>query len=97
MQSSPRMLIVFTFGIALVVGVIALAAFDTWWVLAAALVAHAIGTAVVLGVIGGALRQQEKPDPVTEAAEAEGEVPGGAEEVRPEPQDGPAFGIPERR
>jgi membrane protein implicated in regulation of membrane protease activity len=97
MRSTPRMLLVMGLATAVVVGVIGLAAFDTWWVLVAALVAHAIGTVVVVGFIGGALSQTDKPDAVTEAAQAEGATDDGAAEVRPEPDEGPVFGIPERR
>jgi membrane protein implicated in regulation of membrane protease activity len=67
MRSGNRLLILFTFAVALVVGAIISLAVGSWWVLAAAVAVHLIATALVLGVIGSRLRQADKPDPVTEA------------------------------
>ena len=64
---SPRMLVLFTFVTALVVGGIAALALETWWVIAIPLALHAIGTVVVLGGVSSAIAQGDKPDPVTEA------------------------------
>jgi hypothetical protein len=73
MSSGTRLLVVFTFGVALVVGAIVALAVGSWWVLAGALAVHLIGTGLVLGVIGSRLREADKPDPVTEARVAEEE------------------------
>jgi uncharacterized membrane protein len=67
MRSGNRLLILFTFAVALVVGAVISLAVGSWWVLAAAVAVHLIGTAVVLGVIGSRLQEEDKPDPVTEA------------------------------
>jgi hypothetical protein len=50
-----------------------------WWFLIAAIALHAVGKVLVLGAIGNRLRQQDKPDPVTEARMEE----------RPGPEDRP--------
>jgi hypothetical protein len=71
MRSGNRLLIVFTFGVAVVVGAVVSLAVGSWWVLAAAIVVHLIGTGLVLGVINSRLREEDKPDPVTEARMAE--------------------------
>jgi hypothetical protein len=71
MRSGNRLLIVFTFGVAVVVGAVVSLAVGSWWVLAAAIVVHLIGTGLVLGVISSRLREEDKPDPVTEARMAE--------------------------
>jgi membrane protein implicated in regulation of membrane protease activity len=51
----------------LVVAAIAVLAFQTWWALAIALAAHAIGTIVVVGYALKRASQTDKPGPVTEA------------------------------
>ena len=67
-MSAPRLMLVLTGSVALVVGAIALLAFDTWLVLAIALVAHALGTIVVVVFgLGRASQTGDKPDPVSEA------------------------------
>jgi membrane protein implicated in regulation of membrane protease activity len=72
---SPRMLVLFTFITALVVGGIAALALDTWWVLLIALVLHAVGTTIVLSGVYKRIEQEDKPDPVTEARlEEEGKL-----------------------
>jgi membrane protein implicated in regulation of membrane protease activity len=56
----------------LVVAAIALLAFGTWWALAIALAAHALGTLVVVGYAFRRAAQTEgKPDPVAEARHEE--------------------------
>jgi membrane protein implicated in regulation of membrane protease activity len=58
----------------LVVAAIALLAFDSWWALAIALAAHAVGTLVVVGyALRRATQTGGKPDPVTEARREEDE------------------------
>ena len=70
MSSGTRLLLIFTFATALMVGVIAALATGSWWLLAVALLIHAcVSTAVLIGT-GRALSQEDKPDPVTEAHEA---------------------------
>ena len=67
MFSGTRLLIGFTLAVAIVVGAVISLATGSWWFLALAVGIHALGTVVVLSTIGSRLRQQEKPDPVTEA------------------------------
>jgi membrane protein implicated in regulation of membrane protease activity len=65
---TPRLMIVVSGAVALVVGAIALLALKTWIVLAVVLAVHAIGTIVVVGfALGRANQTGDKPDPVTEA------------------------------
>ena len=64
---SPRMLILFTFVTALVVGSIAALALETWWVIIIPLLFHAIGSVVVTAGVFKRVEQGDKPDPVTEA------------------------------
>jgi membrane protein implicated in regulation of membrane protease activity len=53
---------------AIVVGAIGVLAFQTWWVLIVAVLAHAIASVFVLGYVGKTLNENtDKPDPVTEA------------------------------
>lgn len=65
--SSPRLLIVFTFATALVVGVVVSLVTGSWWVLGVAIVVHAIASILVISAIGERLSQQDKPDPTEEA------------------------------
>ena len=67
MSSGTRILVGFTFGVAVVVGGVVSLGTCSWWFLILAIALHATGTAVVLGTIGRRLREQEKPDPITEA------------------------------
>ena len=67
MTSGTRLLISFTLAVAIVVGAIISLATGSWWFLILAVGAHAIGTFIVMATIGTRLRQQDKPDPVTEA------------------------------
>jgi membrane protein implicated in regulation of membrane protease activity len=64
---SPRMLVLFTFVTALVVGAIAALAIGKWWVILIPLVLHAVGTTIVVSGVFKRLEQGDKPDPVTEA------------------------------
>jgi membrane protein implicated in regulation of membrane protease activity len=66
-ESGSKLLIGFTFGTAIVVGVVVSLATGSWWFLALALAIHALGTFIVMRGISKRLEQQEKPDPTTEA------------------------------
>ena len=77
MTGNPRLLVIFTFATFLVLGGVVSLATDEWWWLILAVALHAIGTGVTLGVLGKALGQQDKPDPVEEAALEEREQEGG--------------------
>jgi hypothetical protein len=66
-QGSPRLLVIFTAATALVVGMIAALATDNWIFLPVAIAIHAIGTVLVLMAIAPRLKDEDKPDPVTEA------------------------------
>ena len=67
MSSSPRLLVIFTGATAIVVGLIAALATDSWIFLPIAIAVHALGTAFVLMAIAPRLKDEDKPDPVTEA------------------------------
>lgn len=71
MNSGTRLLVGFTFATAVVVGAIVTLATGNWWFLILALGAHLFATIGVMLSIGSRLRQQDKPDPVTEARLAE--------------------------
>jgi len=71
MTSGTRLLIGFTLGVMIVVGAIVSLATGSWWFLILAIGMHAIATVIVLTTIGSRLREQDKPDPVTEARLAE--------------------------
>lgn len=76
-MGTPRLMIVLFGALALVVGGIAALALGSWWILAGAVLLHALGSAVVIGY--AALRAGEgydKPDPVTEARLEEEEARG---------------------
>jgi hypothetical protein len=70
-SSGTRLLIGFTLATALVVGAVVSLATGDWWFLLLALGAHLLGTVAVLASVGSRLRQQDKPDAVTEARLAE--------------------------
>lgn len=67
MSSGTRLLIGFTLAAAIVVGAVISLATGSWWFLILALGVHAIGTITVMVVLWHRLREQDKPDPVTEA------------------------------
>ena len=67
MDSSPRLLVIFTAATAVVAGLIAALATDNWIFLPLAVAIHAVGTVAVLFAIGQRLEDRDKPDPVTEA------------------------------
>ncbi|HEX6459493.1 MAG TPA: hypothetical protein VF032_11300 [Thermoleophilaceae bacterium] len=71
MTSGTRLLIGFTLAAAVVVGAIISLATGSWWFLILAIAVHGIATFAVMASIGNRLRQQDKPDPVTEARRLE--------------------------
>ncbi len=66
-MAAPRLLIVFTLAVLGVVLVVAALAGGSWWLLAVAVLALAIGTVVAVAYFGKTLAQGDKPDPVTAA------------------------------
>ncbi len=61
------MLVIFSGATVAVVGVIAALATDNWIFLPIAIAVHAIGSVLVLMAIAPRLKDEDKPDPVTEA------------------------------
>jgi membrane protein implicated in regulation of membrane protease activity len=62
------MMIVIFGALALMVGVIASLALNSWWILVAAMLVHGLASTVVIGfALKQADRSRDKPDPVTEA------------------------------
>lgn len=78
MSGNPRMLVLMTFGTALVVGGIAALATGSIWALLIALALHLVGTVIVLSGVFKRLDQGDKPDPVTEARLEDPGAPGGS-------------------
>jgi membrane protein implicated in regulation of membrane protease activity len=67
-MGNPRLMMVIAGAAGLVVAAIALLAFGTWWALAIALGAHALGTLIVVGYALGRVNQSgDEPDSVEEA------------------------------
>jgi membrane protein implicated in regulation of membrane protease activity len=67
-MATPRLMIVVAGAAALVIAAIAVLAFGTWWALAIALAAHALGTLIVVGyALQRANQDDGKPDPMAEA------------------------------
>jgi membrane protein implicated in regulation of membrane protease activity len=93
-SSSPRLLVIFTLALAVVVGAVAALALGSWWVLIAVLAIHFVASALVVGVILRRTGQSSKPDPVTEARlEEEQEAAGGDGKPRGERDEDRVFGI----
>ena len=67
MRTPPRLLLIFSGAVLLVVGAVAALATGEWWLLPLALVIHLVVAALTLSPVGKALNQGEKPDPVTDA------------------------------
>ncbi len=67
MTGSPRLLVIFTGATLLVAGLVAALATDNWVFLPVAIGVHALATVVVLMAIVPRLKDEDKPDPVTEA------------------------------
>ena len=89
-RSTPWLLIVVTFAVALVAGAILATATGNWLLLAPPLVRHFLGFWLVVGATGRALAQTDKPDPVTEAKQDEEARPSeGGESKGERPEDKP--------
>ena len=88
MRTPPRMLVIFTAATALVIGAVVALVIGSWWILPLAMLVHVLATLLVLGVLGKALTQYDKPDPNVEARE-EMEGEGSGEPGR----DGPRMAI----
>ena len=65
------MLILFTLGVVVVVGVVAGLALGTWWVLVVALLVHATVTLALMRAIFKRTEETGKPDPLDEARQDE--------------------------
>ena len=76
---SSRLLIIFTGLVAVMVGVIASLALESWWLLPVALLAHLLVSFLAITLIGKRLNEGDKPDPVTEAREEEEARQGAGE------------------
>ena len=64
MDSNPRLLVVFTAAVALVVGLIAALMTDNWIFLLVAIAVHALGTVIVMQSIGKRIADDPEPDPI---------------------------------
>jgi membrane protein implicated in regulation of membrane protease activity len=82
-MGNPRMLTAMTAGAALVIGAVLALATNSWWLLPAALLVHAIASTVVFRFIAGRIAQGDKPDPVTEAHLDDGEKPAAGATPHP--------------
>jgi hypothetical protein len=69
--AANRLIIAITFGSLLVVGAIVALATGSWWAVVVAALVHAIGTFVVLTMLGSAVRQTEHASPTATALLAE--------------------------
>ena len=82
-MGTPKLMIVIFGALALMVGVVASLALDSWWILVAVLAVHFLASAVVVAYT---LRQADKtggkPDPVTEARIEEEGTPAERERMR---------------
>jgi hypothetical protein len=74
-MGNPRMLVVFTFGTMVVLGVVVSLATNNWLFLPLAVGAHLLVSAGVLAVTFKATESGDKPDPVTEAHMDAGDIP----------------------
>jgi membrane protein implicated in regulation of membrane protease activity len=88
-MAAPRLMILIFGALALVVGVVASLALDSWWILVGVMAVHLLGSGAVIGYAFMAAGQEEdKPDPVTQARlEEESEHP---------PADEPPMHLPGR-
>jgi hypothetical protein len=69
------MLVAYTLGVALVVGVVISLVTNSWWFLLIAIAAHFAASAFFLVFTFRAIEQGDKPDPVTEAHIEAGDEP----------------------
>ena len=88
---TPRLMVVFTLATAGVVLIIAALAFEEWWLLPIALLAHATGAAITVASTRRAIEQGGKPDPVTEAR-VEEEAKASDDEDEPQAAADPGKG-----
>ena len=88
---SPRMLVAFTVATAATVALVAVLATETWWALPIVLAGHIAALVLVMRPVYGAMSQQDKPDPMTEARlEEEGRGPTGEHPPEPDGDAGPS-------
>jgi membrane protein implicated in regulation of membrane protease activity len=66
-MGNPRLLVAYTFGVALVLGAVLALATGSWWALLIAVAAHVAASVFFLVYTFRRLEQGDKPDPVTEA------------------------------
>jgi membrane protein implicated in regulation of membrane protease activity len=67
-MGTPKLMILIFGALALMVGVIASLALESWWILVVVMVVHGLLSAVVVGYsLRRASETGDKPDPVTEA------------------------------
>jgi hypothetical protein len=74
-MGNPKLLVAYTFGVALVLGAVVTLATGSWWALVIALGAHLAASAFFLVYTFQRLEQGDKPDPVTEAHIEAGDRP----------------------
>ena len=93
-MATPRLLVLFTFAMAVVIGAIAALALGSWWILAVVVAVHLTVSALVVGAILRSTGQASKPDPVTEARlEEEAAHSNGAREPRRRRDEERVFGF----
>ena len=66
-MGNPRLLVAYTFGVALVIGAVVALATGSWWALLIAVAVHLCASAFFLVYTFRSLEEGDKPDPVTEA------------------------------
>lgn len=93
MTGTPRLLVLFTLAVVIVVLAIASLATGSWWLLLIALPALAIGMALALKATGRALGQGDKPDPTTAARLDEGKERGRGPDGGDDGDDEPRMAI----
>jgi membrane protein implicated in regulation of membrane protease activity len=76
-MGNPKMLVVFTLGAAILVGVVASLATNNWLLLVFAVAIHAIVSVIVLGFTFKRIEEGDKPDPVTAAHMEAGDADRG--------------------
>ncbi len=64
MAGNPRLLVMFTAAVALVVGVVAGLMTDNWIYLPIVLAVHGVGTFLVLQAVGRRVADEPEPDPI---------------------------------
>jgi membrane protein implicated in regulation of membrane protease activity len=64
---NPRLLVLMTFAMALVIGGVLALATKSWWALLIPVVLQVVASVIVVGGVFKRMDQGDKPDPVTEA------------------------------